>query len=275
MEFGSNILILGGDERQKVLYDELKNKGFNCFHFYDNFDFSQIKQSKIIVLPVPLSKDGEYIFCDNSNFKIKIKELISHTTKRQLLIFGSASKRIKEMLDDRGFNYYDLFSEESFVINNAYYTAQGTLLEILKNTKKCIVGKKALILGFGRVGRAVANVLDKNGMDVFIAARNEIQLAECEGLGYGKLSYDELKSTIYLFDYIISTVPFNILTSKEVSLINGNALFIELASAPYSAKSELFYKFDIRYILASGLPGKYLSVESGKKIAEMIERYIS
>ncbi len=275
MEFGDNILIIGGDERQKVLTDELKNKGYNCFRFYDNCDFTQIERSKIIILPVPFSKDGEYIFCDNSDFKVKIKDLLSHITKRHILIFGSASKRIKEMLDDRGFNYYDLFSDEGLVLNNAYYTAQGTLFEILKNTKEYIVGKRVLILGFGRVGRAVANILDKNGMQVFVAARNALQLAESESLGYSNLCYEDLKNTIYLFDYIISTVPFNVLSSCEVSLINDNALFIELASAPYSAKREWFTQFNKRYILASGLPGKYLSVASGKKIAEIIERYIS
>ncbi len=275
MDFAVKILVVGGDERQKVLTEELKNKGFDCMHFYSSFDFSQIERSKIIVLPVPLSKDGEYIFSDNSDFKVRVKDFLSHITKRHILIFGSASKRIKEMLDERGFNYYDLFSEESFVVNNAYYTAQGALLEILKNTKEYIVGRRVLILGFGRVGRAVANILDKNGMQVFVAARNPVQLANCEGLGYGRLSYDELKTTIYLFDYIISTVPFNVLSSFEVSHISDNALFIELASAPYSAKRESFSEFNKRYILASGLPGKYLSVESGKKIAEIIERYIS
>lgn len=274
MEFGDNILIIGGDERQKVLADELKCKGFVCNHFRDAFDFSQFEHSKILILPVPISKDGEHIFSNNSNFKLKVKDLLSHITKNHILIFGSANKRIKEMIDERGFNYYDLLSQESFVINNAYYTAQGTLLEILKNTKQYIVGKKVLILGFGRVGSAVADVLDKNGMQVFVAARNEIQLAQCECLGYNRLSYDDLKSTIYLFDYIISTVPFNVLAKQDVFLINDNALFIELASAPYSAKKEWFTEFDKRYILASGLPGKYLSVESGKKIAEIVERYI-
>ena len=275
MKFSRNILILGGDERQKIVYKELKNKGFNCSYFYDNFDLSKIKYYEIIALPVPLSKDGEYIFSDNSDFKVAIRDLISYATKRQLLIFGSASSRTKEMLDDRGLNYYDLFFEESFAINNAYYTAQGTLLEILKNTKEYIVGKRVLILGFGRVGKAVANILSKNGMNVFVAARNEKQLSECEGLGYGRISYDELKSTLFLFDLIVSTVPFNVLSKQEIFLLNDNAIFIELASAPYSAKREWFSECNKRYILASGLPGKYLGIESGKKIAEMIECYIS
>ena len=72
-----NYLFVGGDERQKFAAEYIK-KQVNTVSFAYTFDElkKEIPQADIIVLPLPVTRDGKHINSDPKNGLISIEELI-------------------------------------------------------------------------------------------------------------------------------------------------------------------------------------------------------
>ena len=62
------ILIVGGDQRMKIAFEELKNQGYavDSLGLFDN-DNGNIKECDIVLLPVPTTRDGVNVFCPQSD----------------------------------------------------------------------------------------------------------------------------------------------------------------------------------------------------------------
>ncbi len=270
-----SIIIVGGDKRQSYLKDIFIRKGYICEHVNAEEEadiLEQIESFDAVLLPVPLSKDKEHIYSDNESFSVKIKDVISKMNNNQTLFAGSIDKTLGAFLREREISYYDYFSEEALVIYNAYLTAQGALRLLLENTDELLVGKKTLITGYGRVAKAVAEILMSNGADVYIAARNAVQLQEAECRGYKTVDICSIGNLIFLFSYIFNTVPAEIFSKGDIRRFKGK--YFELASAPFGVSREEFYGKYEDYISGAALPGKYLPLSAAEKIAEIVLQYM-
>ena len=89
-----------------------------------------------------------------------------------------------------------------------------------------------LILGFGRVGKIVANKFSKMSALVTCAARKVSDLAWIKAYGYNSLNINDMLYDLKEFDIIINTVPQTILRERELKHIDAEALLIDLASSP-------------------------------------------
>ncbi len=269
-----NYLIIGGDKRQKVLYDRLKARGKNAVYVTSS-DFGNIASYSYIILPVPVSKDNENIYCSKADFVISLSELEEKLTPLQTVFGGGFPENFKNQLDKKGVKSFDFMTDESFVTANAYLTAQGTLRLVLENTEEYIIGKKMLIIGFGRVAKAVASIMKGIGADVYIAARNFSQLKLAELCAYKKVNLSDMSGCLSDFSYIFGTVPSNVLTEDNIKFIRDDCIYFELASAPFTADKNAFERYGKRYILGGALPGKFLPVASGNLLFEYIMRFTS
>ncbi|MGN1418471.1 MAG: NAD(P)-dependent oxidoreductase, partial [Acutalibacteraceae bacterium] len=133
---------------------------------------------------------------------------------------------------------------------------------------------KILITGFGRVGKACARVLSGIGTDVYIAARNPSQRSEAVCMGYKAVDISEISRIIYIFDFIINTVPAQIFTIKNIMTMRERAVYIELASKPFGALEADFESEKKRYILASSLPGRFYPNSCAEAIYKTINDYM-
>ncbi len=273
----ANFLILGGDKRQKVLYDTLLSKGIDTLCLQDKTALDKINSFagfSHIVLPVPVSRNSVNIFSDNENFCLALDELAERLNHRHTVFGGSYPKKFKASLDEKNITYFDFLQNEDFLLSNAVLTAQGALRLLLENTDKCIAGESALIIGFGRVAIALASVLKAVGLDIYIAARSDEQLKKAARSGYKTMKLSNIRAYIYFFDYIFGSVPAKVITRDAVSFIRDDAVYFELASPPFSAEKEDFTAENKRYVNGAALPGKYLSAASGKLIADCILSFI-
>lgn len=259
-------LIVGGDIRQEKLKDILEMKGKEVYHILYPADIKELDNAgrySNIVLPIPLTKDGETLFSECDELKIKLSFLIDKLKDNQK-IYGSG------LMPHFNENGLDLMKDSVFKRANAVLTAQGALRLLLESTDDYIVTKKVLITGFGDVAETLADLLRRVGLRVHIKARSHKALLSAEMQGYGTsyLKYNE--NSLGEYDYIFSTVPSEIFGERDILSMKDEAIFFELASYPYSADRNLFIKYNKKYVSGSALPGKYLPTASAKLIADFI-----
>ena len=262
------IMVLGGDERNFYLTEYLNENGYFAVWYaselYKSYGerycmgdsvYPDMEIYDCVVLPLPLSRDGKNINCRFSDLAIPIDSLDSLLSGKT--VFTSDGKVID------GFDY---FAAQEVTFKNARFTAVGFLKELLLNTKSDIMGKKALVTGFGRVGKAVSKILIDNGVAVTVAARRAQARAEAEETGCEAISIDESREKIGKFDYIVNTVPFILFTEGDILKSKRNSIFFELAvGIPKGTVEE-----HCEYVDCKGMPGKHTPQSAGEAIADFI-----
>ena len=265
-------LIIGGDKRQEYLKTIIENQFGEVFHIRYSADvwaLDEIESFSHIILPIPLSKDGEHIYSAD-NLYLKSSDLLDLIKPCHKVYGAGFDCKTLDCFEDSQIDYCDFMKDKIFKRANALLTAQGTLRLLLNGTDDYIVGKKALIIGFGDVAETLSEKLRNNGIEVYIAARNKRKLSLASLYGYKTIAISSIRSCIYLFDYVFGTVPANILDSGDIKNMKDECTYIELASVPFTAKESDFKEYSKTYINGSALPGRFLPMASGKLMADYI-----
>ncbi len=277
-------LVLGGDLRNVKLAKMLADDGNKVYSFgLDRSDEilddgrienctnlkSAIEKAQIIIAPIPFSSNGENINAPFSHDKIMIEDLIKQN-KGKIFITGSIKDNIKKELDEKYLEVIDIMKRDDLAILNTIATAEGTIEVAIKNTDKILQGSKVLILGFGRVGKIVANKFSKLSAIVTCAARKVSDLAWIKAYGYNSLNINDMLYDLKDFDIIINTVPQTILKEKELKHVNSEALLIDLASAPGGIDGKAAVNMGLNFIWALALPGRIAPTSSAKFIKDTV-----
>lgn len=277
-------LVLGGDLRNVKLAKMLADDGNKVYSFgLDRSDEilddgrienctnlkSAIEKAQIIIAPIPFSSNGDNINAPFSHDKIMIEDLIKQN-KDKIFITGSIKDNIKKELDEKYLEVIDIMKRDDLAILNTIATAEGTIEVAIKNTDKILQGSKVLILGFGRVGKIVANKFSKLSAIVTCAARKVSDLAWIKAYGYNSLNINDMLYDLKDFDIIINTVPQTILKEKELKHVNSEALLIDLASAPGGIDGKAAVNMGLNFIWALALPGRIAPTSSAKFIKDTV-----
>lgn len=277
-------LVLGGDLRNVKLAKMLADDGNKVYSFgLDRSDEilddgrienctnlkSAIEKAQIIIAPIPFSSNGENINAPFSHDKIMIEDLIKQN-KDKIFITGSIKDNIKKELDEKYLEVIDIMKRDDLAILNTIATAEGTIEVAIKNTDKILQGSKVLILGFGRVGKIVANKFSKLSAIVTCAARKVSDLAWIKAYGYNSLNINDMLYDLKDFDIIINTVPQTILKEKELKHVNSEVLLIDLASAPGGIDGKAAVNMGLNFIWALALPGRIAPTSSAKFIKDTV-----
>lgn len=259
-----NILVLGGDERSFYLTQRLLSLGYGAKWGYgEKYDENkvtafelkkEISEFDVIVLPLPLTRDGQTLNAPYSEKKLKLDDLRLYS--REKTVFTSGDRL-------EGINY---FSDKSVTALNARLTAVGFLSELLKFEKSDILGKSALVTGYGNVAKCVCKILSSNGVNVFVAARSDLQQAQAKADGYTSGDFTLAEEMMAKFDYIVNTVPAKVFSDNVLSKIGRNSAYFELAGG---AKRET-RSYPFAYIDCKGMPGKHTPKGAGEVIADFV-----
>lgn len=269
-----SITIIGGDRRQTEMNKLLNRMGYTSRQVISSADLicSEAERNDVIILPVPVTKDGVNVYSSNSSGEIKLNDVLTSLTEDNFVFGGGFPDTVCSYFTDEKISYFDYLRSDEFAEYNAYLTGIGALRLLFENTNEDIRFKKILITGFGRVARYTAKVLSDMGCDVCVTARNPLQLMQAECVGYGTVEFERKKFCLQMFDYIFNTVPEIIFDQEEAGYMKG--IYFELASAPFGVPKECFINKKEKHIYASALPGKYLAFSAAKKLAEITDRYL-
>lgn len=275
-----NFFIVGGDKRISILAKELLKDGNNVYTFANKVeDIEEIEKIgdikkypyDIVISSMPLTKDNKNVYTPLSDKKVGLEEL-KEISAGKILIAGKIPSDFDEFQDKNiilnnsessnnqkiqsRIKCFDILKDEVTTILNTIPTAEGAIQIAMEETDYTLSEMKALVIGFGRVGKTLANILSKMGLDVYCEARKDTDLAWIKAYGYKPMPLEKMKNNLCKMDIIFNTVPFQILDKSTLILLNRNTLIIDLASAPGGVDYEVAKKLGIKAILASALPGK-------------------
>lgn len=207
--------------------------------------------------PYPVKDADVVLFSPKNELSDWELDTVISGVKTDALVFTGNKERIKSLCHARIFDYSE---SESFLLDNAYVTAQCAIKLTFENTDFSLNGKKALVLGYGRIGKHLSSMLKSLCADVFIYARREESRLEALLNGF---KICELKS-LDIFDLIYNTVPYKIIKKELSDGIAKDSLVMELASSPGG-----FYDENVA-TKALGLPGKLMPRSAGKAIYDYV-----
>ncbi len=255
------IIVLGGDERQKYLTENLKAKGYNTEHIFTKENLKEkINSSDYVVLPLPSTKDKITVFNTLSDDKIYISDLQEYIKNQKVFT-------CKLMLEGKNCRDYSIL--DSFAIKNAVPTAEGAIALAVLHSKKTLFSNKALIIGNGRIGKILSIMLKNMGADVTVSARKESDLSFIEAFNMKNIRTSDINSVASQFDFVFNTVDFPVIDTEFLRGMKKDALLIELASHPggiYGDKAAA--KCEI--INAQGLPGKYSPITAAEILTDTV-----
>lgn len=234
-----------------------------CASLYDCFI-----NSSAVILPLPLSKDG--ININSVGSKIRMCDVFSHCPEGVPVFAGSISEKARAIAKEYNREIYDYFEDDTLTEKNAYATAEGAAMLLMQNSEKTVFGTRVLVCGYGRIGKYTARILQSLGAKVTIFARREVSRVQAAIDGHCTLEPEKLYEKINTFDFIINTVPANIITQKELSRMSSSQGYIELASKPFGIDKKLADSYNIEIIDGSALPSRYCPESAGGYIAEKL-----
>lgn len=189
--------------------------------------------------------------------------------KGGLIFAGRPTDELKIIRPDAEIIDYTL--REDFSLLNAIPSAEGAVKIALEELDVTLNGMKILVVGCGRIGTALIEILKGFGADITAAVRNARGGAKARILGAEPCCISNIKTNAEL---VFNTAPSLIFDRELLKKFSRDTLFIDLASnnggIDFSAAKEL----GIKTIHALGIPGKNAPVTAGKIIAETISGII-
>ena len=278
-----NFCVIGGDLRIIKLAEMLakeENKVYtygldkayelenvNNIIFEDSLQ-NAAKKSSVVIGPIPFTSNGKNINSPFSNKKIIISDLFE-VLHNKTLMAGSISEEILENCNSST-TIIDLMKMEELAVLNTIATAEGTIKIAIENTDKILQSSNVLILGFGRIGKVLANKMKCLDVNVTCAARKNKDLAWIKACGYNQTDINELKEELSKYDIIINTVPNMILTKDKLKFVKSDCLLIDNASKPGGIDQDYVKEKKLKFIWALALPGKVAPITSAQFIKDTI-----
>ena len=267
------LLVMGGDKRMEYAADALSSEfDVYTYGFSASRPIWELRQADILVLPY-FSLSGEYLNTPQLSHKVPAVSALDMLRYGGTLFGGGLTPDFLNYCSERCAKVYDFMQDEDLTLKNARLTAEGALEIILQKTEIALLGSNTSVLGFGRVGKACAELMSAAGSCVTVAARSPEAREKAVEQGFAACDFD---SEDYLkdADVVINTVPHMILTKERIGMMKKGAMILDLASAPYGTDFEAANEQNITALTAPGLPGKTAPKTAGKLIADSIIRLV-
>ena len=275
------ILIAGGDLRQLYCAQSLagefsiKITGFDrtAAEAFPEFKYAELSENNSFdcaVLPIPALNHEGYIHTPFSSEILTADAVDEFLSENGKIFAGRADDRLRRMLPHREIT--DYVNREDFCLRNAVPTAEGAVQLALEELPVTLNGSEVLIVGMGRIGCALAEILKGFGANVTAAVHNPRGAAKARLHGISPIPTKRLNGNYRL---VFNTVPKMIFDREMLSRFSPSTLFIDLASHPGGIDIDAASELGIKTVTAQGLPGKTSPVTAGEIIGSTIKAMIN
>lgn len=228
-----------------------------------------------LVLPAPVSSDGESLNMPFSEKNILLTSLIQLVRKGGRVFGGIIDENIRRIFESGGAEVFDYLKYESFSVKNAVLTAEGAVQIALEEMSLAVNGSEVLVTGFGRISKNLVRLLCAFGAKVTVSARKYSDITWAEIYGCSGIDIKEAEKYAGKFDLVFNTVPFKVINRSFLEKTDGKCMIIDLASKPGGVDLAVASEYGIKVITAPGLPGKTAPVTAGGIIADTVNNIIS
>lgn len=157
----------------------------------------------------------------------------------------------------------DLLQDAQYLAENAMITADCALQAAAPHMKATFRDSPVLVIGWGRIGKCLSQLLQGLGAPVTIAARKTADRAMIAALGFQTADTLDLTGILPKCRVLFNTAPERVLNAEQLALCR-DCVKIDLASRQGLSGNDVVW--------ARGLPGVYAPESSGKRIAEAFLR---
>ncbi|HWT74911.1 MAG TPA: dipicolinate synthase subunit DpsA [Mobilitalea sp.] len=280
-----NLGIFGGDLRQVYMAEAFLKMGYRVFTYrikepvvHENCIALQtpdelFDQCNVLIGPIPLTKDLVSIASANT-LDLNTSKFTSCLTKDHMLIGGIIPDPLINLCTTKGIPFFDLMKDEKITILNAIATAEGAIMEAIKDSSINLHGSICLVLGYGRCAKVLAEKLKGLDADVIVAARSEDALAYAEASGLKTIPLNKVKVILPSCQFIFNTIPAMVLDQCCLPYVNTEVTIIDIASAPGGVDYEYAMNHNINAKLCLGLPGKVSPKTSADILVTKIDAFM-
>ena len=171
-----------------------------------------------------------------------------------------------------GVKAIDLWKDERLVCENAYLTAEGAIVAALRASERAIHDCECLIVGWGRIGKALTELLVGMNAPVTVASRSTQGRNGAIERGARAADTAELEEALPGKQIVFSTPPARVLGRAELEHADRDALIVDLASLPYGVDLEAAQALNLRAWREPKLPGRYCPYSAARALMRAIFR---
>ena len=293
MSYSKRITVLGGDRRQTAVAEFFARRGYEVVVWGlppDTLD-PTVKRAKawreavceadVLVLPLPTSPDSRHLNVplvqEESAPPPLVLDVLDHLPPHTLVAGGRLSPAHRAALERSGRPFFDYFESEELQQKNAIPTAEGAIEVLMREVPQTVRGLSVGVTGYGRVSRALSELLVAMGARVTVMARKSSNLLSARAMGCDTLMLGEqaaLRALGDRFAVIFNTVPHRLFDEEVLLGLSHETVIVDLASAPGGVDVNAAKAQGIRAIWALSLPGKYAPVTAGQIIGETVLSYM-
>ncbi|WP_347490885.1 dipicolinate synthase subunit DpsA [Desulfoscipio sp. XC116] len=278
---GLAVAVMGGDAREITLVECLADagatvktlglpvKGPNIIPCPEPEEC--LAGAQALILPVPGVNEQMELYSGYLNPRPVItRELLSLLPAGTPVLVGVARKSLRDLLEKNALELVELMKLDEVAILNSIPSAEGAVQMAMERLPITIHGSNVMVLGFGRTGQTLAQLLSNMHAYTTIAARNPAQLARAAVIGLKAINLKELVDYLCDVDVIFNTIPAPVINEEIMQRLPSTALIIDLASAPGGTDFEKAGELGIEAVLAPGLPGRVAPKTAGMILARVV-----
>ena len=230
-------IVLGGDARMPALAKLLRRHGHAALHTADPSPEALAAARNLVVNCPP--KCG-----------ITMEEIVALASPAARIFLCGALP-----WDDA--RVIDLWKDEALQTENAWLTAEGALCAAMRSGEKCLRETRCLVIGWGRIGRALTEMLVALGVRVTVASRQEAHRRRAIERGAEVVALDAVAEALPSAELAINTAPAMVLDAAALGHMRAGSMVIDLASPPYGVDLRAAWSLGLRAWREPGLPGRY------------------
>ncbi len=249
------ICVIGSSKRHDALLELFKETNNNVTVYGKYEQIPEKITAECIVFPIPTIKNGRLNIV-NAPEDVLPEDIVKRNCKAGLYITCGHNPPTGM--------FVDISDRDDFAYLNAVPTAEGAVKLAIDASDVSVSEQKMLVLGFGRVGKILAQKLKGLGCAVTVGARSLRDLSYAEALGLNTVKISELNNTINIYDTVFQTVPARILDEKLLKMLRNDCVVIELSSAMKGTDTDFAKKMGLTIINAGALPEKTAPVTAGR-----------
>ena len=164
----------------------------------------------------------------------------------------------------------DLLEDEPFVMRNAVLTAEGAVASAMEKTGYALCASKCLIIGYGRIGRALCRMLLGLGSDVIVCARRESVREQIRNDGAKAADMQSVSQLLAGVQFIFTTPPETVLPNGLLAAVRSDAVLMDLASPPYGFDLNEAKALGLNALREPGLPGRYCPITAAQVMLDAV-----
>ena len=217
-----------------------------------------VKEMDAILLPYPFSaKDGKVPSL--SGRSMAVEDIVSERRSDTLVIAGRGY--------EEGLHYTQA---DGFEQRNADLSAEAAVYEVMQRSEWALMDLRIVVTGYGRFGRSLAQKLLSLGAETWAAARRPEAISQAQADGMHAIQLSELRTVLSKADFVLNTIPAQIITEEELALLKPDAWLMELASAPYGFDRNKAHEMGLQTALLPGLPSRYAPQSAALALQEAV-----